>query len=241
MNDLVSKWGLVDTVFKNPTGLTEEGHYSSAYDMAMMAWHLLKDYEETITKYTSVYEDYIREDSGDPFWLVNTNKLVRFEPGVDGLKTGYTSDAGYCLTATKKVGDMRVIGVVMGASTSVKRNAEMKNLLNYGFSQYAIKEVLPKDTLVYENYDVKYDNNKMIVKTKEPLKILVKKGEAIPEITYEQKIFSFDGEYKAGDIVGEYQAFIDGELVKAIPLITNDDIGKTSFFKMCRKIIANII
>src|SRR5699024_2560436 len=111
MNKKAKELGLKDTKFQNPTGLPEKGHYSSAYDMAIMARELLK--HPLITKYTGVYEDYLRQDSDKKFWLVNTNKLVKFYPGADGLKTGFTSEAKYCLTATAKKNGMRVVGVIM--------------------------------------------------------------------------------------------------------------------------------
>jgi D-alanyl-D-alanine carboxypeptidase (penicillin-binding protein 5/6) len=107
MNDKAKELGLKDTNFVNPTGLPAENHYSTAHDMALMAKELLK--YELITKFTSVYEDYLRQDTDKKFWLVNTNRLVKFYPGVDGLKTGYTSEAKYCLTATAKKDNMRVI------------------------------------------------------------------------------------------------------------------------------------
>ncbi|MDR4252413.1 D-alanyl-D-alanine carboxypeptidase, partial [Bacillus pumilus] len=88
MNKKAKELGLKNTSFKNPTGLTEEGHYSSAYDMAIMAKELLK--YESITKFTGTYEDYLRENTDKKFWLVNTNRLIKFYPGVDGVKTGYT-------------------------------------------------------------------------------------------------------------------------------------------------------
>ena len=115
MNKKVKELGLKETHFKNPTGLPSKDHYSSAHDMSMMAKELLK-YED-ITKFTGSYESYLREGSDKKFWLVNTNKLVRFYEGVDGLKTGFTNEAKYCLTATAKKDNMRVIAVVFGAPT----------------------------------------------------------------------------------------------------------------------------
>ncbi len=241
MNELAKSFGLENTNFQNPTGLTAENHYSSAHDMALMGWHLLKDYEETITKYTSKYEDYIRQETENPFWLVNTNKLVRFEPGVDGLKTGFTEEAGYCLTATKKMNEMRVIGTIMGASTSGKRNAEMKDLLNYGFANYELKEALPKGVVVYEKHDIKYKNDKMKVETAEPLNVLVKKGGETPAFEFETKIFNFDGGYKAGDIVGEYIVYKDGKVYQSIPLITKENIRKMTLMQMLLKTLKEII
>ena len=118
MNDKVAELGLEQTHFQNTTGLPAEDHYSSAYDMAMIARELLK--YEFITDYTSIYEDYLRKGTEDEFWLVNTNRLVKFYPGVDGLKTGFTQEAKYCLTATAKKDNMRLIAVVMGAESPKK-------------------------------------------------------------------------------------------------------------------------
>ena len=98
MNAKVKELGLKNTNFKNSTGLDEANHYSSSYDMAIIAKELVK--HKKILDFSSIYETYLRTDSDSKFWLVNTNKLVRFYKGVDGLKTGYTEEAGYCLTAT---------------------------------------------------------------------------------------------------------------------------------------------
>ena len=111
MNKRAVELGLRDTYFKNPHGLNDANHYSSAYDMSIIALELSKHKE--VFNYTSLYEDYLRKNTNRKLWLVNTNKLVRFYKGVDGFKTGYTNEAGYCLTATADYG-FRVIAVVMG-------------------------------------------------------------------------------------------------------------------------------
>ena len=116
MNAKAMDLGLKNTKFQNCTGLPTSDHYSSAYDMAMMAKELLK--HEEITKFTSLYESYLREDTDKKFWLVNTNKLVKFYPGVDGLKTGFTHEAKYCLTATAKKDNMELIAVIMNGEYS---------------------------------------------------------------------------------------------------------------------------
>src|SRR6476620_10006817 len=134
MNKKAEELELKETKFQNTTGLPVEEHYSSAHDMAIMSKELLK-YED-ITKYTGKYEAYLREDTDNKFWLVNTNKLVRFYPGVDGLKTGFTKEALYCLTATAEKDGMRVIAVVFGAPTSKERNAQVTKMLDYAFNQY---------------------------------------------------------------------------------------------------------
>ena len=112
MNEKVQKLGLKDTNFVNVHGLDAENHYSSAYDMAMIAKELLK--HEQILKYTSLYEDYLNKPDGTKFWLVNTNKLVRFYDGVDCLETGYTKPAGYCLTSTAKRNNISLVSVAIG-------------------------------------------------------------------------------------------------------------------------------
>ena len=146
MNEKAKSLGLKDTVFKNPHGLDTEGHYSSAYDMAMIAKELLK--HEKILEYTSIYEDYLKKNDGSSTWLVNTNKLVRFYDGVDGLKTGFTSSAKYCVTTTAKKSNMRLLSVVMGAETSDLRSKDTTNLLNYGFNTYKLDLIMSKTKIL---------------------------------------------------------------------------------------------
>ena len=119
MNKRAKELGLLDTNFKNPHGLTDANHYSSAYDMALIAKELSR--HDEVFKYTSIYEDYLRENTKRKLWLVNTNKLVRFYKGVDGFKTGFTDEAGYCLSVSAKRNDMRLVSVVMGAKTASDR------------------------------------------------------------------------------------------------------------------------
>ena len=139
MNDKVIELGLTDTHFVNVHGLDAENHYSSSYDMSQIARELIK--HEKILEYTSLYEEYLVKPDGSKIWLVNTNKLVRFYEGVDGLKTGYTSTAKYCLTATAMKNNIRFISVVMGADTSEHRSYDTTTLLNYGFNTYKINSI----------------------------------------------------------------------------------------------------
>ena len=134
MNKKAKDLGLENTNFANPHGLDNENHYSTARDMAKMGQELLK-YQD-ILRFTSIYEDYLTKPDGSQVWLVNTNRLVRFYDGVDGLKTGYTTDAGYCLTATAKKNDLRLISVVMKASSGDSRSKDTATLLTYGFNSY---------------------------------------------------------------------------------------------------------
>ena len=146
MNDKVKELGLKNTNFKNPHGLDATNHYSTAYDMAMIAKELIK--HEKVFEYTSIYETYLRENLPTKIWLVNTNKLVRFYEGLDGLKTGFTNEAGYCLTFTAKKNNIRLLGVVMGEPESTTRNAEVKEMLDYGFAQYEVETMLSTKSIL---------------------------------------------------------------------------------------------
>ena len=136
MNKKAESLGLKNTHFVNVHGLDEEGHYSSAYDMSVMARELLK--HEKILDFTRVYEEYLTKPDGSQIWLVNTNKLVRFYDGVDGLKTGFTQKAGYCLTATGKKNNLRLISVVMGEESIEKRSSDTVKLLTYRYNKFKV-------------------------------------------------------------------------------------------------------
>ena len=146
MNDKANELGLKDTHFVNPHGLDSENHYSSAYDMSVIARELVK--HEKVLEYTSIYETYLRENLKTKIWLVNTNKLVRFYDGVDGLKTGFTNKAGYCLTATAKKNNMRIIAVVMGEPDSKTRNKEVSEMLDYAYAQYMITTIVKENQVL---------------------------------------------------------------------------------------------
>src|SRR5699024_498918 len=111
MNEKAKELNLKNTHFKNATGLHDPDHYTCAYDLAIMAAYLIKIGGEDLLNVTSLYDSYIREDTKQSFWLVNTNKLLKLYDGVDGSKTGYTKEAGYCLVTTAKRDDQRIIGV----------------------------------------------------------------------------------------------------------------------------------
>ena len=138
MNQRAAELGMQDTRFVNCTGLDDgenaREHRTSAHDIALMSRELLKNHPG-IRAYTTIWMDTVRNGT---FGLSNTNKLVRFYPGATGLKTGFTSGAGYCLSATAEREGMELIAVVMGAETSQKRNAACKQLLDYGFANYAL-------------------------------------------------------------------------------------------------------
>ena len=143
MNNRARGLGMDDTHFVNPTGLTAEGHVTSAHDIALMSRELLTKHPD-IRNFTTIWTDSIR---GGTFDLANTNKLIRRYDGATGLKTGYTASAGYCISATAEREGMELIAVVMKGETADKRNADTKALLNYGFSAYALVSAAPEEPL----------------------------------------------------------------------------------------------
>lgn len=156
MNDKAKMLRLENTNFANATGLPIENHYTTSNDMAIMSAYLIKNYPDII-KLSSTYEDYVRKDTDNPFWLVNTNRLVKHYPSIDGLKTGWTNDAGYCLSATSYNEDnkMRLVAVVMGCETPQKRSADVVELLNYGHSNYHNQLVLNKGSVISTTNNIK--------------------------------------------------------------------------------------
>ena len=179
MNNKAKELGLTDTNFKNPHGLDEANHYSTAYDMAMIASELVK--YDFILDVTSTYEDHFTHPNGNSIWLVNTNSLIRFYDGVDGLKTGFTTEAGYCLTATKKVDDMRILTVTMNAETKDDRNSDTIKLMESAFSMYNVKKVIDKNnslgktfvnksTQKYVNYYLEDDAKLLLTKDTRDIK-----------------------------------------------------------------------
>jgi D-alanyl-D-alanine carboxypeptidase (penicillin-binding protein 5/6) len=234
MNKKAKQLGLKNTVFKNTTGLPVEGHYSTAHDMAIMGKELLK-YQD-ITKFTGLYEAYLREDTDKKFWLVNTNKLVRFYPGVDGLKTGFTSEAKYCLTATAQKNGMRVIAVVFGAPTSKERNAEVTKMLDYAFSQYETHPIFKRNVSVGMAKISKGKISKVNAVTSEPISLLTKKGEKTSKIQKKIVIMKdLQAPIERGDQVGTIQLVKSGKVLMESPLVAEKDVKEASWWNLYKR------
>lgn len=239
MNDKVKELGLENTVFQNSSGLPAPNLYSSAYDLAMMAKELLK--YEKITDYTSIYEDYLRKGQKNEFWLVNTNKLVRFYDGVDGLKTGFTREAKYCLTATAKRGDMRVIAVVMGVDSAKERNGFISQMLDYAFNHYETKKVYEKNEVVSELNLLKAHKEKVPVVTPKAIHLLHRKGEEPENI--QSKIFLDDHlalPLKEGDVVGQLVVKDGEDIITESPLIVMEDVEKANYFTLFKRTLRSL-
>ncbi|KKK33291.1 D-alanyl-D-alanine carboxypeptidase [Mesobacillus campisalis] len=234
MNAKVKELGLENTQFKNVTGLPTKDHYSTAHDMAVMAKELLK--YEGITKFTGQYEDYLREDTDKKFWLVNTNRLVRFYPGVDGLKTGFTNEAKYCLTATAQKDGMRVVAVVFGAPTSKSRNAQVSKMLDYAFSQYQSHPMFKKGHTLGQAPVSKGSGKKVNVVTSERISILTKKGENFDNIQQEITLKkNLKAPIQKGDPIGTLKLMQDGKLLAESKLVANESVEKANWWQLYKR------
>ncbi len=239
MNKKVKELGLKNTNFVNVHGLDADNHYSSAYDMAIIAGELLK--HDKILEYTSLYEDYLIKPDGTKTWLVNTNKLVRFYEGVDGLKTGYTKEAMYCLASTAKKNDIRFIAVVMGNESSEKRSLDTTNMLNYGFANYKLNTIINKNDIVGEVRILKGKTNKALISVAEDVTDLISKGDN-KEYSYNIDVNSTKAPVSKGDIVGNLEVIDNnGKLIKTVPVVVNENIEKHNFRSMFYEIYKNII
>lgn len=243
MNNKVKELGLQDTNFKNCHGLDAINHYSSAYDMAIIAKNLVS--HEKILEYSSIYEMYLRENTDRKIWLVNTNKLVRFYDGVDGLKTGYTKEAGYCLTATAKKNDMRVIAVVMGEPDSKTRNAEVTNMLDYIFAQYEIEKLLSQDSVIGKILVEKGKDQYVEIVPTEEITILHKKIDGKKNATYEVEVQDIKAPVKVGDIVGILKVKESETVTREVPVTVKKTIEKANildlYFRYLKEILSGDI
>ncbi|MFS0863475.1 D-alanyl-D-alanine carboxypeptidase family protein [Fredinandcohnia sp. 179-A 10B2 NHS] len=238
MNKKVKDLGLKNTLFQNPTGLPAENHYSTAYDMAIMAKELLK--YEGITKFTGKYEDYLRQDSDNKFWLVNTNRLVKFYPGVDGLKTGFTTEAKYCLTATAEKDGMRLISVVFGAPTPKDRNKQVTKMLDYGFSQYKTHPLYERNQAVSSVKVSKGTKKTVKIVTSETISLLTKKGEKIDDVKKEIVVAEhINAPIKKGDEIGKLVIKKDGKVLSESNLVAGEDIGAASWWKLFKRTVGS--
>lgn len=239
MNQKAKKLGLKDTYFKNPTGLDEEGHYSSAYDMAMIARELLK--HEKILEFSSLYEDYLRTDTPNKFWLVNTNKLLRTYPNCDGLKTGFTDAAKYTIAVTAKRNDLRLIAILLGEEVSKVRNQEAAELLDYGFNLYEVTKINNKNDIVDEISIEKANPNKVKVLVKEDVIVLKKRSDLKVQYQKEIKLNEYKLPLKKGDKIGTLIVKDGNNIVNEIDVVVGENIKKATIFNIFFKTLGNYI
>lgn len=238
MNKKAKELGLKNTVFKNSTGLDTEGHYSSANDMGLIAKELLSHKE--ILNFSSVYEDYLRVDTPNKFWLVNTNKLVRTYSGADGLKTGHTDNAGYCLAVTAKKNNMRLIGIVLGEDAAAIRNKEAAELLDYGFNNKELKIIKKENNVIKK---IKIENatkNQIKIYPQKDIAILNDKG--INKSKYKTKVTlnKIKLPLNKNEIVGKIKVYENKKVIKEEKLIVKEKIEKLTYLKLLIENLKNI-
>ena len=239
MNKKAKELELKNTHFTNSTGLDEKDNYSSAYDMALISLELMK--HDVIFEYSSLYEDYLRENTNNKFWLVNTNKLVRLYEGTDGLKTGFTDNAGYTMAVTAKRDNMRLLAVVLGEEVSKVRNKEVVELLDYGFNLYKV-ELLRKKGEVIDSINISRGNkNRINGIVCEDIMILNKKNENDKE--YKEKIY-FDEiklPIKKGDKIGRVDIYDLEKKLRSYDIVSDSDVGKKKIINIFLDNLINVI
>jgi len=232
MNEKCRAIGCTNTNFMNVHGLDESSHYSSAKDMAKISRELLK--HEDILKYTTIYEEYLNKPDGTSTWMVNTNKLIRYYSGVDGLKTGFTSDAGYCLSASAERNNMRLISVVMKAPTTKARTDDTVELLNYGFGNFKIKIIL----------DTKADLGKLeVIGGKEKtVNLKLTKDATNLENINEEKKYSYKiktnivkAPVKVGDIVGKLEVIENNKVINQVDITVSKNVKKANIWDLYKR------
>ena len=237
MNKRCQELGMKNTTFKNCNGLPCEGHLSTARDIALMSRELLK--HPTILKYSGTYMETISEGRKSPIELVNHNKLVRFFEGCDGLKTGFTNEAKYCISATAKRSGVRMLAVIMGAPTYKIRNRDAGILMNYGFSKYEGKKLVSKDEDVDKVQMGKQTDRFFMAKAKDDLEVVVPKGNS-GELVKKVVMDETKDEYKAGDIVGKCEVYLGEEKVGEVKIYCDRDVKKGGIFDSIKYNIKNI-
>jgi len=222
MNDKAKELGMKNTNFINTNGLDAEGHYSSARDVAIMSRELIK--HEKIFEYTTIWTGMMNNDQ---YELSNTNKLIRFYPGANGLKTGSTDKAGCCLSATAKKDEMQLIAVILGAPNSNERFNGARALLDYGFANYAIKRPFEGGEKIETIKVLKGNKDNIGVVASDDCSILTEKGKQIETVTELPK--EITAPVKKGDKVGVVKFVSDGEVIGVKNLYSADDSDKKSF------------
>lgn len=240
MNHTAKSLGCNNTNFVNATGLPTDNHYTTCYDMALIASSLLKEYEEDVIPYSSMYESYIRTDTDNPFWLVNTNKMLKLNNGVDGLKTGWTNDAGYCITTTMKKGNMRLVCVVMGAEDPKLRNADAMSILNYGFNTYDLMVLKDKGEIIETASDILINPNEYNIITRNMLCVIKDKTVDYKDITYEVELYREKIRNLESKDIGVIKAYINGKVISESVLDLEEVPKKSNFFEVLLKVFSSL-
>lgn len=226
MNDRAQELGMKDTTFKNCSGLSVPGHVTTAYDISLMSRELLK--HPAVLKYTGTYMETISEGRKSPIGLVNHNKLVRFFKGCDGLKTGFTNEAKYCISTTAARDGVRVLTVIMGAPTYKVRNRDASMLMNYGFSKFESKKVIEKDKDIEKIKIGKSEDKFFMARSLEDLNITLERG-TNSKIEKKFSVNMDKKRYNKGEVIGYCEVYVDGKLSGKVKIYCDRDIQKSNF------------
>ena len=238
MNQRAKQLGMRNTHFVNCNGLPAENHYSSSYDVALMSKELLK--HPQITQFTAKFSDYLRQDTEHPFWLVNTNKLVRYYEGLDGLKTGYTTDARYCLSATAQRDGFRPIVVVMSEPKAADRTREVTQMLNWSFASYASK-VIFKNGQEIATVGVNRGTVRHVkVYTGDTLGVVYKKGELV-QVRTQVVMDPLEAPLRKMKKVGVLRAYNGERFIGQVPLVVHQQIARAGWLHSFEQTLRDII
>lgn len=229
MNQKAQEFNMKDTHFVNATGFDDPNHYTSAYDMALLGCHLV-EFDEKILKYTSMQEGYVRENTKEPFWLVNTNKLLKYYEGLDGLKTGYTKNAGYNLTATAKRNGVRLVSTVMHLDTIAHRSQDTIRLLDYGFSKLKAVSLFNKDDVVSSFVIDETLKKYLNVCVKQEVKLIIEKNENIDDIKIKAVLEKSLDKYDLGEEVGYLEIITPSNKIFKYKIYASNEVKGINFF-----------
>ena len=223
MNQRAQELGMEDTTFLNCTGLPAQGHVTSAYDISLMSRELILNHPK-IRDYTTIWMDSIRNGE---FGLTNTNRLVRFYEGTTGLKTGFTSSAQYCMSATAERDGMELIAVVMKSPSTNQRFDDAKALLDYGFANYTVVSVYPEAPLA--PIDVLLGTQGQVQpKLERDCRLLVRRGEEGQVSTGLSLAENVEAPVESGQILGRLEVYVGGELRDTIPILSAQQVDRLS-------------
>lgn len=239
MNQKAQEFNMKDTHFVNATGFDDPNHYTSAYDMALLGCHLV-EFDEKILKYTSMQEGYVRENTKEPFWLVNTNKLLKYYEGLDGLKTGYTKNAGYNLTATAKRNGVRLVSTVMHLDTIAHRSQDTIRLLDYGFSKLKAVSLFNKDDVVSSFVIDETLKKYLNVCVKQEVKLIIEKNENIDDIKIKAVLEKNLDKYDLGEEVGYLEIITPSNKIFKYKIYASNEVKGINFFMYLINIIKRL-
>ena len=233
MNNRARELGMKDTHFVNCTGLTAEGHVTSAHDIALMSRELLLHHPE-VRSDTTIWMDTLRNGT---FGLSNTNKLIRFYDGATGLKTGFTQEAGYCISATAERDGMELIAVIMKGNTSDSRNADAKTLLNYGFSTYALVDVQPEEPLPALPVTLGAADTVALTLPEEGRTVLLEKSRSGGLTQTVELPEAVPAPLQAGDTVGTLTVSREGETLLTVPIVAAETVEALTWREMTARLL----